>query len=175
MARKTTRPIAQRQVTVDLAADATISHDWYASMAGQGVEVDPHEGVSSIFHAFAEPLLEEACDSDDLHVGYTIAMIAWNIAITPALLRPHVLARCMNTMPLELHVEMRRRITRMVTRKEQYYGQHAWLVRDFHLKDLPGDDIELSVVAMVVNFTGMARSSTASESVAALQVKEALG
>ncbi|HEY3377086.1 MAG TPA: hypothetical protein VGL77_06270 [Armatimonadota bacterium] len=64
---------------------------------------------------------------------FTVAMVAWNLALDPPHLRPKRLVEMMKAIPTDMQLEYKRELMRLIKRKEDDFAQYHWYIVDFEI------------------------------------------
>lgn len=111
--------------------------------AAQGKKIKPIDGkkrygktCAKIIIEFAAPFIPTHGSNSDIETIYTIAMIAWNIALMPKGEQERFIDKTIDETEMGSHPEMIANIYVMVERKKQYFAKYDFQVADYHIQFL---------------------------------------
>ncbi|MHB0936128.1 MAG: hypothetical protein ACYC6A_07020 [Armatimonadota bacterium] len=106
--------------------------------------------MSEVFIDFADPFMEDAVAMDDIRSVYSLAAIAWNLALLPPHERLRILTPMLRDMPLEQRLGFKELIADMIDYKEEAFTDYDRPIVDFELVD-QGERYHLSVLTQVTS------------------------
>lgn len=111
--------------------------------AAQGKKIKPINGkkrygqtCAKIIIDFAAPFMPTNGTNSDIETIYTIAMIAWNIALMPVAEQENFIERTVDETEMGKHPQMIEHIYVMVERKKQLFAKYDFQVADYELQFL---------------------------------------
>lgn len=109
--------------------------------AAQGKKIKPINGkkrygqtCAKIIIDFAAPFMPTNGTNSDIETIYTIAMIAWNIALMPVAQQEDFIERTVDETEMGKHPQMIEYIYVMVERKKQLFAKYDFQVADYSLQ-----------------------------------------
>jgi hypothetical protein len=125
-----------------------------SKLAGMVMNPEGEVKMSEVLQAFVEPYLDLARNRGQREKLFSIAVIAWNLAIMPEKDRQPMIDQLINvglkgTDPLAQQ-DTREIIDEFIDRKQKFFAKHKRYVVDFQLQDI-GKQFHLSVASTLSN------------------------
>ncbi|AFY80327.1 hypothetical protein [Oscillatoria acuminata] len=110
--------------------------------------------MSEVLEAFVEPYLDFIHDHDEREKLFTLAVMAWNLALMPEKKRPSMIDELLKVGlkgndPLAQQDTLEI-IDELIARKEEFFAKHKRFIVDFQLQDR-GNEFHLSVASTFSN------------------------
>ena len=110
--------------------------------------------MSDVLADFARPFMEDASTLEEIAAVYSMAAIAWNLALLPLHERIRALMPTLQELPVEERLLFKEAIGEMIAHKERAFAEYRRPVIDFELID-QGERYHLTVLSeIVVDKTG---------------------
>ncbi len=95
---------------------------------------DGIEKKSEVFMRFVQPGLHRFQYEDEIRYLCYLAILGWNLALTPRRIAIQVLAKGLQRIPMEERLEYKKSVEFWIDRKEKIFGEYGWNIADFELK-----------------------------------------
>jgi hypothetical protein len=132
-----------------LTASILKKAEW--KLRGQKITTEPTEDgvkMSEVLDAFIEPYRHTAPAGDELRKLISLAIGAWNIALSPPEEQEAMLQSSLDdiTDDEDIKTDLREVLAEMIERKNTHFSEYRRVIIDFQLTDL-GDEDHLTVIS----------------------------